>query len=64
MEECWLTKPHDLPDSVLELEEVTLVDVVRFLSLCESEGIQFLHCSAYVRESIAREQETANKKIN
>jgi hypothetical protein len=27
MEECWLTKPYDLPDSVVELEEVTLVDV-------------------------------------
>ena len=54
------------PGAVLQLDEVTLVDVdvVRFLSLCESEGIQFLHCSAYVRESIAREQETANKKIN
>jgi hypothetical protein len=24
MEECWLTKPNDLPDSVVELEEVTL----------------------------------------
>src|SRR5713226_1969124 len=40
MEECWLTKPHDLPDAVLELRELTLADVVRFLSLCESEGIQ------------------------
>ncbi len=64
MEECWLTKPYDLPDSVFELEEVTLVDVdvVRFLSLCESEGIQLLHCSAYIRSR--REQETANKNIN
>jgi hypothetical protein len=40
------------------------VDVVRPLSVRESEGIQLLHCSAYIRESIAREQETANKKIN
>ena len=49
--------------SVLELREVTLVDadVVRFLSGCESEGIQLLHCSAYIREWIVREKESANK---
>jgi hypothetical protein len=43
---------------VLELGEVTLVDVdvVRFLSACESEGIQLLHCSAYIREWIARDR--------
>jgi hypothetical protein len=45
--------------SVFELEELTLVDVevVRFLSVCESQGIQLRHCSAYIREWIAREQE-------
>ncbi|HEV3113336.1 MAG TPA: hypothetical protein VGY99_22855 [Candidatus Binataceae bacterium] len=49
------------PSVVLELAEVTLVDVdvVRFLSACESEGVQLLHCSAYIREWIVREQETA-----
>jgi hypothetical protein len=49
--------------SVLELREVTLVDaeVVRFLSACESEGIQLLNCSAFIREWIVREQETAIK---
>jgi anti-anti-sigma regulatory factor len=48
---------------VLELGEVTLVDadVVRFLDVCESEGIQLLHCSAYIREWIVREQESAIK---
>ena len=48
---------------VLELGEVTLVDadVVRFLSACESEGIQLLHCSAYIREWIVREQESGIK---
>jgi hypothetical protein len=48
---------------VLELREVTLVDAdaVRFLSGCESDGIQLQNCSAYIREWIAREQET-NKK--
>jgi hypothetical protein len=50
--------------SVLELREVSLVDaeVVRFLSACESEGIQLLNCTAYIREWIARELETANKE--
>jgi hypothetical protein len=44
---------------VLELEEITLVDVeaVRFLGACESEGVELLHCSAYVREWITRERE-------
>ena len=49
--------------SVLELKEVTLVDaeVVRFLSACESEGIHLQHCSAYIREWIVRERESAIK---
>jgi hypothetical protein len=48
---------------VLELREVSLVDaeVVRFLSACESEGIQLLNCSAYIREWIVREREIAVK---
>ena len=52
------------PSIVLDLEEVELVDadVVRLLSACESEGIHLQHCSAYIREWIAREQERANKK--
>jgi len=51
------------PTIVLELGEVTLVDadVVRFLSACESEGIHLQHCSAYIREWIVREQESAIK---
>jgi len=45
----------------LELKEVTLVDAdaVRFLGICESEGIQLLNCSAYIREWIVRERESA-----
>lgn len=52
------------PGILLELKEVTLVeaDVIRFLSVCESDGIQLQNCSAYIREWIAREQETANQK--
>jgi hypothetical protein len=57
MEECWLTKPYEFHNSVLDLE-VTLMGVVRFLSPCESKGIQLLHCPAVMREWIAREQET------
>jgi anti-anti-sigma regulatory factor len=49
---------------VLELGEVSLVDAdaVRFLGSCETEGIQLLNCSAYIREWIVRERETPNKK--
>ncbi len=49
------------PRMVLDLDEVTLVDVevVRFLGVCEAEGIALLHCSPYIREWIAREQHRA-----
>ena len=52
-----------VPKIVLELGEVSLVDAdtVRFLISCESEGIQLLNCSAYIREWIVREQESAIK---
>jgi anti-anti-sigma regulatory factor len=53
-----------VPRIVLELGEVSLVDAdaVRFLGSCESEGIQLLNCSAYIREWIVREREIPNKK--
>ena len=53
-----------VPKVVLELGEVSLVDAdaVRFLSSCESEGIQLLNCSPYIRAWIVRERETRNKK--
>ena len=53
-----------VPKIVLELGEVSLVDAdaVRFLDSCETEGIQLLNCSAYIREWIVRERETVNKK--
>ena len=46
------------PRTVLDLDEVTLVDVevVRFLGGCEAKGMPLLHCSPYIREWIAREQ--------
>lgn len=48
---------------VLDLAEVSLVDAdaVRFLGSCESEGIQLLNCSPYIREWIVRERETPDK---
>ena len=52
-----------VPKIVLEVGEVSLVDTdaVRFLITCESEGIQLLNCSAFIREWIVREQESAIK---
>ena len=52
-----------VPKIVLELGEVSLVDAdtVRFLISCESEGIQLLNCSAYIRKWIVRERESASK---
>jgi len=46
------------PRTVLDLDEVTLVDVevVRFLGTCEQEGTELLHCPPYIREWISREQ--------
>ena len=42
----------------MDLGEVTLVnvEVVRFLSDCEDEGIVLLHCPPYIREWILRER--------
>ena len=52
-----------VPKIVLELGEVSLVDAdtVRFLISCESEGIQLLNCSAYIRKWIVRERESTIK---
>ena len=46
------------PGVVLELGEVTLVDVdvVRFLVECETEAIRLANCPGYVREWMAREK--------
>jgi hypothetical protein len=45
--------------TVLDLEEVTLVDVdvVRFLGICEAEGVELVHCSPYIREWVFRERD-------
>jgi hypothetical protein len=43
---------------VLDLEEVTLVDldVVRFLGVSESEGVELVNCSPYIRDWIFKER--------
>jgi len=47
------------PRAVLDLDQVTLVDVevVRFLRDCEAAGIAVLHGPLYIREWIRREQD-------
>jgi hypothetical protein len=46
------------PGVVLELDEVTLVDVdaVRFLNKCAAEGVRLINCSPYIREWMSRER--------
>ena len=48
----------DCPSKILDLTEVTLVDlgVVRFLIACEDEGVELLQCPLYVREWMLRER--------
>ena len=43
----------------LDLEEVHLVDVqvVRFLGMCEAQGITLLNCSPYIRDWIGKERD-------
>ena len=47
------------PGIVLDLDEVTLVDVdvIRFLGVCEDEGIEVVHCSPYIREWMRQERD-------
>jgi hypothetical protein len=46
------------PEAVLQLDEVTLVDVdvVRFLNTCQAEAVRLLDYAAYIREWMSREQ--------
>jgi hypothetical protein len=49
------------PGAVLQLDEVTLVDVdvVRFLNRSETEGVRLVNCPPYVRAWMSREQNRA-----
>ena len=44
-------------EAVLQLDQVTLVDVnvVRFLNRCETEGARLVDCPPYIREWITRQ---------
>ncbi len=48
------------PKIVLDLQELTLVDVeaVRFLGSCHKNRVALLHCSPYIRDWIVKEQES------
>ena len=43
---------------VLDLEELDLIDVeaVRFLGMCETQGVTLLNCSPYIRNWIGKER--------
>jgi len=49
---------HHGPRVVLDLTEVTLVDVdvIRFLAACEAGGVAIVHCSPYIREWMKQER--------
>jgi len=44
---------------VIDLEEVDLVDVdvVRFLGICEAQGITLFNCAPYIRDWISKERD-------
>jgi anti-anti-sigma regulatory factor len=44
---------------VLDLEELNLVDVeaIRFLGVCETQGVTLLNCSPYIRDWIGKERD-------
>jgi anti-anti-sigma regulatory factor len=46
------------PQLVLDLKEVTVVDVdvVRFLVESKADGVEIVHCSQYIRKWMARER--------
>jgi anti-anti-sigma regulatory factor len=44
---------------VLDLEDLNLVDVetIRFLGMCETQGVTLLNCSPYIRDWIGKERD-------
>jgi hypothetical protein len=52
--------------AVLDLEEVNLADVesIRFLNVCEAEGISVVHCSPYIRKWMSRERDLLRKPVS
>jgi anti-anti-sigma regulatory factor len=55
--------PTDGTPTVLDLTDVTLVDVavVRFLAASEARGVRLLGLSGFVREWIAREEKPSTR---
>jgi len=53
------------PSVALDLDEVSLVDldVIRFLGLCQVGGVPILHCSPYIRDWIAEELRSSNRRV-
>lgn len=49
--------------AILDLDEVNLTDVegVRLLNLCEASGISVVNCSSYIREWMLRERKERAK---
>ena len=47
------------PRVTLDLNELSLVDVdaVRFLGICQGEGVELLHCSPYISDWIGKERD-------
>ena len=43
----------------MDLEELNLVDVqaVRFLGMCEKQGVTLINCSPYIRDWIGKERD-------
>lgn len=50
---------------VLDLKEVTLVDVqaIQFLARCKGNGVPLLNCSPYIRRWIAGEERDPSRDV-
>ena len=57
---CRFLDAENASDVVLDLTEVSLVDVdvIQFLSRCEGQGIRLIGCPAYIREWMVRERQS------
>jgi hypothetical protein len=55
---CRLLEADDASNVVLDLTEVSLVDVevIQFLLRCDGQGIGLVGCPAYIREWMVRER--------
>jgi hypothetical protein len=51
------------PPVALDLDELEHVDInaVRFLMVCEREGVELMNCSAFIREWMVQERATKGK---